>query len=342
MTRPRRPGPLAPGAARRWCERGDHVVVVVLQGRSFDHLLGHLTLHGRCDVNGLRPGMANLDRAGRVHFVHRVREPVRARMDDDPPTLSDQQVAGNRGFVQAFAAAHPTADPGTPMGYLDAEDVPTHTFLAAGYAVADAWFASVPAGPEANLAALLTESRHPTAAMPSILDRLEQRGRSWRWYGPAPSAVDRFAEDARAGRLADLSVVEPQHHGADADDDAVPADVARGQRLVAAVYDAVSAARGERWLRTLLVVVHLNPGGFFDHVAPPPGRGLRVPAVVVSPWIPPGVVLHTAVDHTIVARTVAARFCDPVATGGPPHLGALLTLDEPLRTFDRPQAPARR
>ncbi|MGH3419716.1 MAG: alkaline phosphatase family protein, partial [Streptosporangiaceae bacterium] len=38
----------------------DHVVVVMLENRSFDHMLGYLSLSGgRPEIDGLRPGLAN-------------------------------------------------------------------------------------------------------------------------------------------------------------------------------------------------------------------------------------------------------------------------------------------
>jgi len=41
-------------------EKVDHVVVVMLENRSFDHMLGYLSLTGRRpEIDGLRPGLAN-------------------------------------------------------------------------------------------------------------------------------------------------------------------------------------------------------------------------------------------------------------------------------------------
>lgn len=41
-------------------EKVDHVVVLMLENRSFDHMLGYLSLTGeRPEIDGLRPGLAN-------------------------------------------------------------------------------------------------------------------------------------------------------------------------------------------------------------------------------------------------------------------------------------------
>ena len=51
-------------------EKVDHVVVVMLENRSFDHMLGYLSLSGgRAEIDGLRPGLAN-DYQGRTYPVH--------------------------------------------------------------------------------------------------------------------------------------------------------------------------------------------------------------------------------------------------------------------------------
>jgi phospholipase C len=95
------------------------------------------------------------------------------------------------------------------------------------------------------------------------------------------------------------------------------ADIKDGQDLVLAVYDALAAS--PQWDRSLLVVVYDENGGFYDHVPPPqaaddePGMfgsyGVRVPAIIVSPWIEPGAVSHTVFDHTSIIKTILMRFC---------------------------------
>jgi phospholipase C len=102
-----------------------------------------------------------------------------------------------------------------------------------------------------------------------------------------------------------------------ANDDHAPADIRDGQDLVLAVYDALAASPD--WERSLLVIVYDEHGGFYDHVPPPqaPGRrprnvrryGVRVPAIVVSPWVDPRSVSSTVFDHTSIIKSVLLRFC---------------------------------
>jgi phospholipase C len=79
--------------------------------------------------------------------------------------------------------------------------------------------------------------------------------------------------------------------------------------------------------------------------------GVRVPAIIVSPWIEPRTVSHTLFDHTSIIKTILSRFCANVLNqpqgkrGLKPqypglrvaeanHLGELLT-----RTTPRPAPP---
>src|SRR5215213_3313935 len=57
-------------AARRNLSKIDHVIVLMMENRSFDHVLGYLKLEGVCpDVDGLEAGMGNEDAAGKFHRV---------------------------------------------------------------------------------------------------------------------------------------------------------------------------------------------------------------------------------------------------------------------------------
>jgi phospholipase C len=177
-----------------------------------------------------------------------------------------------------------------------------------------------------------------------------------------------FLEDAARGTLPSVSWIDPNWgnfnpFGFQQNDDHPPADIKDGQDLVLAVYHAV--ATGPQWDKTLLVIFYDEHGGFFDHVPPPEaadddpqtfGRyGVRVPALIVSPWIEPGSVSHTLFDHTSIIKTILLRFCpasmdeqQPAAARparlGPQypglrvaqasHLGELLT-----RTTPRPAQP---
>ena len=121
------------------------------------------------------------------------------------------------------------------------------------------------------------------------------------------------------------------------------------------------------WTKTLFIITYDEHGGFFDHVVPPglsadettpapdplapmdddPRHrryGVRVPAFVISPWVPQGFVSGQTYDHTSVLSTALRRFCpDAAASMGQRvahanDLGAVLSRETPRG--DVPPMPA--
>jgi len=93
-----------------------------------------------------------------------------------------------------------------------------------------------------------------------------------------------------------------------------------GERLIADVYN--SLRRNEAlWKTSLLVVLYDEHGGFYDHVTPPdtvpPDHhveeygfnqlGVRVPAILVSPFVKKGVI-HTQFDHTSLLKYLSDKW----------------------------------
>jgi len=116
-------------------------------------------------------------------------------------------------------------------------------------------------------------------------------------------------------------------------DEENPADVALGEDFVSRVVHSVMS--GPAWSRTLLVWSYDEHGGYYDHVAPPtapkpdgiapylsPGNargdysryGIRVPAVIVSPYSRPHAVTDVVHDHTSVLATIERRWNLPALT----------------------------
>ncbi len=103
-------------------------------------------------------------------------------------------------------------------------------------------------------------------------------------------------------------------------------DVTRGEKLIKKVYETIR--NSPHWENSMLIITFDEHGGFYDHVKPPaavpPGDlitesyvknhfqfdqlGVRVPALVISPFIKKGVIDHTCYDHTSVLATVERLF----------------------------------
>ena len=364
----------------------DHIVVLMMENRSFDHMLGYLSLTGgRADIDGLRPGLANEHR-GRSYPVHHL---TTTKVDVDPDhsaSAVDVQVGGGQmgGFVASLAATMADqgvddGDPSPAVGYYDGADVPVYDHLAEEFLVCDRWFSSVPGATWPNrlyaLCGSAAGSRDdlpphvpPMYDKPSFVRHLDAHGVSWRWYcfdTPTLRLADAhytvghhhrfgyfsktglswkdklelridakaasFLEDAASGSLPSVSWIDPAFTcfnplGFRPNDDHAPADITDGQDLVLAVYHALAASPD--WERSLLVLVYDEHGGFYDHVPPPQapdddpamfGRyGVRVPAIMVSPWVEPRSVSSTVFDHTSIIKSILLRFC-PEALETPPQ-----------------------
>lgn len=153
---------------------------------------------------------------------------------------------------------------------------------------------------------------------------------------------DRWAADVTSGELPNYVFILPRFNNKKAtqgkpasmaNSQHAPEDVRFGEHLIADVYDAL-ASNSQLFAETALIVTYDEHGGFFDHIspgrAPNPDKtnspnpddkanfkvpsfsfdrlGLRVPAVIVSPWIKPGIILNRSLQHTSVIKTATELF----------------------------------
>jgi phospholipase C len=149
-----------------------------------------------------------------------------------------------------------------------------------------------------------------------------------------------FAADVKSGKLPNYSFIVPRFLNKDdqlANSQHAPQDARYGDNLVADVYDALRT-NADVWMKSALIVTYDEHGGFYDHVvppskgipnpdgidSPPPGDsaswvpkfafdrlGLRVPAVIASPWVAKGQVDSTAYQHTSALATLKNLFALP-------------------------------
>ncbi|HET8922139.1 MAG TPA: alkaline phosphatase family protein [Candidatus Acidoferrum sp.] len=138
-----------------------------------------------------------------------------------------------------------------------------------------------------------------------------------------------FEEDAAAGTLPDYSFLEPSFQIAP-NDGHPPHDMCLGEQFLLRIWKTVSS--GKNWNGTLLLITFDEHGGCYDHVEPPPAEppgdaiypgdpskpeegefhfnryGVRVPALLISPYIEPGTVFRSPTDvpydHTSILATI--------------------------------------
>jgi phospholipase C len=389
----------------------DHIVVLMMENRSFDHMLGYLSLDGVVpEVDGLQPGMGNHHPDGTFHEVKPLgTRLVNAKVLDPGHSEKDVEIQlqnGNDGFLRSYVESleknrkkYPVPDgleldPTLVLGYQQANDVPVYDYLARNFQVCHRWFSSIPGPTWENRLYALTGGlgpRTPPKLAGKIVEQLKEAPiydrpafvrwlpeRSWRWYSHDPGTLrlvdsryrpggepgagrdDNFAYfnrrtlfehrnflgEASRGELPPVSWVDPNfvdfrlYGPPGSNDDHPPSRVMLGQELVLSLLVAVASS--PQWSKTLLVITYDEHGGFYDHVAPgehpvagDPGKsyGVRVPALVVSPYLDEGV-SDVVFDHTSIIKTILLRFADDPdraleemgeRTVQANHLGELLT-----------------
>jgi phospholipase C len=349
------------------------IVIVMFENRSFDNVLGHLSMArfgNRPDLEGLvdpetNPAYTNfLDGQGYQPF-----ESKDGSLLHDLPhnrLLVESQLgrAGTRYTMSGFADAYfrhtgsRVADPPS-MGFLAPAATPMSSFLAAQYAVCDHWFAPLPTDTQPNRAvaysgyALIDNTKpRPIPIVPGsfIFEWLNARKVSWRVYhcgisffalfdrlheevlGPNFRSFRHFPADMEAESAAEMPSVifiepeysdSPIHFGWTPNDNHPPTGMGPGENFLRDIYKLLTKD-SDKWNRTLLLAMHDEHGGFYDHVPPLPissplpagalyqvpfgSTGPRVPALAASPWIAPGTVFKGSMDHTSILQLLAEKF----------------------------------
>ncbi|MBT6176170.1 MAG: hypothetical protein HOI23_02915 [Deltaproteobacteria bacterium] len=309
----------------------EHVVVLMLENRSFDHYLGSLSLvEGRTDIEGLTADMSNPDPEGGVVNVYHEEGPCFR----DPPhgwTASRNQFNGglNDGFVNQFYRGPGDTDYKKVMGYFIREQLPIAYAMADQYAVANHWYSSVmgPTWPNRFFSHAAQNGGYKNNqidgdySFQTLYHRLYDKDISFACYYNNISFMmllqdlpgrgrmnpfEEFHEDAMAGKLPSFSVVEPMY-GKNCDHP--PVHPMAGQLLISSVID--SLAQSPKWDKTMLVITYDEHGGYFDHVAPPKAEderaadgfdqmGFRVPTQFVGPYVKEKFASNTIYDHASI------------------------------------------
>jgi phospholipase C len=186
-------------AAVRALDDVDHIVVLMLENRSFDHVLGYLSLEGgRTDVDGLRRGLENRYR-GKTYRPYRAGSTYLMKGQDPchgGECVDEQLANGNGGFAANYLTTR--TDPKVPkrpvvaMGYHTAAQLPVYDYLAKTYCVCDRWFCSVRGSTFPNRLYAVggraegsrDNKKPPTYDVPAFVRELDKAGASWRWYTP--------------------------------------------------------------------------------------------------------------------------------------------------------------
>jgi phospholipase C len=180
----------------------------------------------------------------------------------------------------------------------------------------------------------------PPQSLPTIGDRLSEKGISWAWYaggwndslaGGRPVSIvvpllyfapygpgtpgrrlhvkdeADFVQAIESNSLPAVAFYKPA-----ARDDQHPGytDLVTGDRHVADLIARIE--HSPAWASTVILVTYDEYGGYWDHVPPPAGDrwgpGTRIPAIILSPFARPGTVDHTVYDTTSILAMIESRF----------------------------------
>jgi len=163
----------------------------------------------------------------------------------------------------------------------------------------------------------------------SYMDFLRKHNISWRaYYQDDPWAMmyfadmhkpenhqyvgvyDQFKKDVKDGKLAQFTLLQPRMTSAHGPPNWQHPDalVSEGEKLYKEIYELLR--NSPFWKKLAFIITYDEHGGFYDHVAPPQEGvpnpdgvkahnkfnfdrlGIRIPTVVISPWIKKGTVVH--------------------------------------------------
>jgi len=320
----------------------EHIVVVMMENRSFDHLLGWLP-----NADGKQTGLSFLDKKANAHATHELAPDYTGCSFRDPDhSYSGGRIEYANGAMSGFLQ---TANPGlNAIGYYKETDLPFRSALARNYVTCDRYFCSIlgPTFPNRIFQHSGQTDRLgddlSICTLPTIWDRLKAAGVSHKYYfSNVPylalwglkyldicALYADFRADCAAGTLPAVSFVEPSFTIlTNLDEDDHPfSDVRNGDAFLARIFHAV--ANSPNWANTVFIINFDEWGGFYDHVAPPravapnnvdtdlvDGKallGFRVPCIIASPWTKGNpnnpTVNHTVFDHTSVLKMIEGVF----------------------------------
>jgi phospholipase C len=319
-----------------------HIIVVMMENRSFDHFLGWLP-----NANGRQAGLTYQDVNGATYATHALAPDwTGCRFKDPDHSYSGGRVEVDNGHMDGFMKTS-GADV-YAIGYYQEADNAFLSQFARTFTTCDMYFPSVLGPTFPNRIFQLCgqtdrlDDSVSVCTYKTIFDACAIAGVSSRYYySNAPFLAlfpldalffghpfSTFLSDCAKGSLPAVSFVDPNftlllNTG---NDNHPASDIRNGDAFLAQVYNAV--ATSPEWSSTVLVMNYDEWGGFFDHVPPPralaPNNtdpdlmggkallGCRCPCVVASPWSigdsTNPTVNHTIFDHTSVLKMIESVF----------------------------------
>lgn len=330
-----------------------HLVIVMQENHSFDNYFG--TYPG---ANGLPAGIKmpvdpKNPAAGYVEPWHVGNTPI-TDISHSAATFKEQYNKGKMdGFVSALNAHN--QDGRLAMGYYDGSDIPYYWNIADHYVLFDQFFSSARDGSGANhmfwvagTSPLVPRGQKLSdvlANVPTIFDRLQAAGVSWKFYvqnydptityrNPGVNAnrdsqiiwvallnfarflddptlsshivdLNQYYIDLQNGNLPAVAYIVPS--GAS---EHPPSSLDSGQRFVKTLLQELM--RSDSWNSSAFFLTYDDWGGWYDHVTPIQvdsfGYGARVPTLLISPFALKGKIDSTQYDYTSFLKFIETNW----------------------------------
>jgi phospholipase C len=321
----------------------DHIVIVTMENRSFDHFLGWLP-----GADGRQARLHYVDTHGVSHATYPLAPDYTGCGHPNPDhSYQGARIDYDHGKMDGFLK-NPANDI-FAIGYYTKKDIPFYAELALHYTTLSQYHCSFlgPTFPNRIFQFAAQTDRLDDSvsfsSLPTILDSLNNAGVSVKYYfNNVPFLAlwglkylfntgfySDFLSDAASGNLPAVSYVDPRYTLLDdgtGDDDEPHADIRRGDAFLAQTFHAV--ASGPAWKNTVFMVNFDENGGFFEHVPPPRAvapndvdpdivngktlLGIRVPTVIASPFTRGNPdkprIIHSLFDHTSSLKLIEWRW----------------------------------
>jgi len=319
-----------------------HFVVVMQENHTFDNYFG--TYPG---ANGIPPGARMpLDRASASAVYATPFHIGGSAATDLNHSIASADIAYHGGRMDGFSAAQQIGAPARQvMGYYNGSDLPLYWNMADQYVLFDRFFSSALGGSLINhyywVAGGIGGAQGSTLSrpldVPTIFDRLQQAGVSWKFYvqnyNPKvnfktvpPTTVANSGSQTVWVPLLDIPrfvnnrrlfshIVDLKQYFTDLHDGTLPqvafivpsgasehppGSIQAGQQYVGGLVNSLIASSS--WSSSAFMLAYDDWGGWYDHVVPPRrdanGDGFRVPALLVSPYARRHFIDHTTLDFT--------------------------------------------
>jgi phospholipase C len=356
-----------------------HFIVLMQENHTYDNYFG---TYPRGD--GIPPGVCmpinvSSRSSGCVRPFHIGALPVHD-LGHNPATFRAQYNGGRmNGFVNVFRSRGFRGSRAA-MGYYNGSDIPYYWNLADHYVLFDHWFSAGAGGSVYNHMYWVTGtegSPHDTIPprgfgnIPTIFDRLEQAGVSWKFYvqNYDPSITYRSRQNTDRGSQIDsvplldyaryidnpklFHIVDADQYYTDLRDGTLPSvafmapsgssehppgSIQAGERFVRTLIGALTFSR--YWSSSAFMWSYADWGGWYDHVKPPHrdryGDGFRVPTMLVSAYARPGFIDHTVLDHTSFLKFIDQNWNLRPLAARDAHANDFMNAFD----FSRPPSPA--